>query len=577
MTDYQERNLLAVDTETDGLDWFAEHRPFVATTSDKSEDVWYDMSDHDQRTELRRVILDADGLVFHNAAFDIHMLVADGLFELDELLAMEIHDTSILARIVIPAAEANYQFGLKPLSKLLVDSSARDAEDELKQHMHALGLLRKGASNIQDGAYLAVFKEFPDVLTRYAMDDTRLTFELFGVLMERATPEDLMIYGLEQQVFPEIVRMEDRGIALDKDAVERLFTQYTAAQEDAYSRLLEFVTIPDFNPDSNDQVAETLMAAGVPLVDTTDSGQVRVDKWVLEKHADHPAVAALLDYRMFHKFLSTYVEGMRGRDVIHPGLWQLGTKTGRMSSSRPNMQNIPVRSGPEIRSVMVPREGNAFLVCDYSSIELRVLAHYMNSPEFWDIVLNGDPFLWLGENIYGTADQSSWPITRQSLKNGYYALTYGAGGPKLAATIGGGMTADEGRELARKIKGTLGTHFKVLNDRVQSQVRKHGFVRTIMKRTQYVPKDRAYTGLNYLIQGSAADVMKLGLLNVADVVREFDGHVLLPVHDELLAEVPAVYAEDALPRMQEAMTSATDLFPLAVSGAICESNYAQAK
>lgn len=576
-------NLIAVDTETDGLEWFGAHRPFLATTSDKLGDELFDLTIDEGVSDFRIYLDEPDGWIFHNAAFDIHMMVAAGVEDLDYFLTRPIHDTATLARIVIPADEANYQFGLKHLAKLIVDSSYGDAEDEMKEAMHALGLIKKNQKNLPDGVYRKTWEEMPEVVEKYAMQDTRATYELFYALLERATPEDLRIYELEMRVLPELIRMEHHGIKLDQDRVRELFDEYSGHAQDALARLMEFVTIEGFNPDSNDHVAQTLIAAGVQLTDRTDSGQIRVDKWVLERHADHPAVAALLEYRTNAKFLSTYLGPMLDKAAVHPSIWSIGARTGRMSCSSPNMQNIPVRAGTAVRSVMVPRDGHSFVVADYSSIELRVLAFYMNSPDFWQILTEGDPFAWLGEGIYGSVDPADWPISRSNLKNGFYAMLYGAGGPKIAATIGGGMTPEEGRDLAKRIKATLGYHYAALNAKVRDQVRKHGYVRTLCKRTQYVPKNRDYTGLNYLIQGTAADIMKLGLLQAAKFADEVEARILLPIHDELLTEVPEEYSARWSWLLKAGLERALiDLelahaLPLTANVTVCEHSYAEAK
>lgn len=252
-----------------------------------------------------------------------------------------------------------------------------------------------------------------------------------------------------------------------------------------------------------------------------------------------------------------------------------------MSCSNPNMQNIPVRSGPEVREIFIPRDGMVFVVADYSSIELRLAAYYMNHGELWEIIENGDPFLWLGEQIYGTPEQDEWPIGRSRLKNAFYAMTYGAGGPKLAATIGGGMTREQGTALARNMKDALGPRYRQLNKRIREQIeRGGGFVKTLGRRTQHVPPDKAYVGLNALIQGSAADIMKRGLVDVSKAVAPLGGYPILVVHDEVVVEVPAQHAEQAQAAMEEAMVGANfgqEALNLKVGATIAYNSYAEGK
>jgi DNA polymerase-1 len=487
-----------------------------------------------------------------------------------------VHDTDLLSRCVLGAD--NGPFGLKHLATVYLDSDAADEEKAMREVMVSMGLIKKAdQKRMEDGAYYKAWLAYPDVVEKYALKDTRYTYDLLHVMLDKATPQDLEVYALEQETMPVVIRMEHRGVAIDPTVVDALHEKFSDAVVTAQAALRATAEDPEFNPDSNEQVADLLVSKGIPLSQTTDTGQLRVDKWALEKFSDHPLVDVVLSERTNSKFLSTYIDPMVGRDVVHASVWQIGARTGRMSYSRPNLQNLPVRSGPEIREMFVPRPGCALIVADYSSIELRLLAYYMADDRLWGIINDGDPFLWLGEQIYGTPDQEAWPVKRQPLKNGFYAMTYGAGGPKLAQTIGGGMTADEGRELARKIKAVLGAPYRVLNQRIRKQIESNGYVRTLANRTQYVPRDRSYVGLNALIQGSAADIMKQGLVNAAEELSMVGGYPLLAVHDEILAEVPLDHVNEGLERLCTAMELAYGGFRLKVEGSVCYTNYGEGK
>lgn len=569
---------LAVDSETDGLAWYDGKRPFIATASDYDRNYLFKMDDPIDVAALRKAILDADELLFHNAAFDIHHLVAFGVVTLDEvfLVGKIVHDTDLLARVVLGAD--NGPFGLKHLATEHIDAAAADEEKAMREVMVSMGLIKKAdQKRMEDGAYHKAWLAYPDVVEKYALKDTRYTYDLFHLLMDKATPQDLECYDLERSAMPHVIRMEHRGVALDPSLVNKLRDEYTQEVSDQQAFLCHAADDPDFNPDSNQQVAELLLSKGVPLTQTTDTGDLRVDKWALERFKGNPIVDMVLAERTNSKFLSTYIGPMVDREVVHANVWQIGARTGRMSYSNPNLQNLPVRGGSELREMFVPRDGYAFVVADYSSIELRLLAYYMGDDRLWDIINTGDPFLWLGEQIYGTPDQDKWPVKRSPLKNGFYALTYGAGGPKLAQTIGGGMTDDEGRALAKNIKGTLGKPYYTLNRRIKAQVNQAGYVRTLAKRTQYCPPGKDYLGLNKLIQGSAADIMKQGLVNVAEGLYPIGGHPLLLVHDELLAEVPLGVEDKGLLAVTRGMVTATEAFPLVVEGKVLYNNYGEGK
>ena len=569
--------VLAVDTETTGLRWWDDGEPFIATASDFDRDYLYTWTEPGDCQKLRDAILAADILVFHNASFDIHVLVHNGIVTLEEVFAKEIHDTDLLARCVLGAD--NGPFGLKRLATEYLDGDAGLPEHAMRECMVSLGIIRKtDQKDVGDGAYYKTWMAYPAIVEEYAIKDTRYTHDLFTLLLDKATEDNLKVYELERAVMPVIIGMEHKGVKLDPGKVAGLKAKYERVRQECFEKLYELNGYEEINFDSNPQIADFLIRQGVPLRDTTPGGEIRVDKWALEKFEEtYEAVAILADYRQAGKFLSTYIGPMEGREVVHPNFWQIGARTGRMSCSNPNMQNIPVRSGPEVREIFVPREGYVFLVADYSSIELRLAAYYMNHDKLWKIIEEGDPFLWLGEQIYGTPNQDEWPVSRSKLKNGYYALTYGAGGPKLASTIGGGMTAEQGKALAQNMKSALGGPYRQLNKRIREQIEAQGFIKTLGRRTQHVSPDKSYVGLNALIQGSAADIMKWGLVNAAEALKEFDGYPVLVVHDEIVAEVPAQYAEEALVSLCKAMTDATDVLNLKVSGTIATHSYAEGK
>jgi len=581
--------VVAVDTETTGFVWEGEDLPFLATVSDYDRDwVYYlplpeDTVTPSQAEDLRTILEEADVLIFHNASFDILMLAAYGIMEVDELLSKEIHDTDLLARVV-NSREPNYR--LKSLAQKYVDAEAADGEEAVRETMLSMGLIRKlNQRALPPRAYYDVWRASPSTLEYYAAKDTRITYDLFYALQEKATERDLKVYEMERALLPTIIRMEWRGVNLDADRTADLLGKHEVEYEDALKKLYEYNGGVEFDPNSREELIPFVESAGITLTQRTDNGgDLRVDKGVLSKYEDtHPEIATLLAYRQHEKFLTTYLRPMADRDVVHPSIMQIGAWTGRMSCRRPNFQNIPARSGPEIRSMIVPRDGYAFVVADYSSIELRLLAYYMNDEHLWAIIREGDPFVWLGEQIYGTKDQDEWPVKRQQLKNGFYAMSYGAGGPKLASTIGGGMTPEEGRALKKQMEASLGAPYRHLWSRIRKAVTTRGYVRTIAGRTQHVPKDKSYVGLNALIQGSAADVIKQATLNATRVLDRLGGYPSLIVHDELVCEVPSASAEKGLTLLVGAMGSAAhDLAPqgglsLPAEGVICYNNYGEAK
>lgn len=606
--------MLALDTETTGLDWYDEHYPFLLTASDYDRDLVLALEQHPNsptfsedgtRAEIKRLVREADALVFHNCPFDIHMLIKYGWLDWSDFEGKEVHDTHILASIVL--GEGNtvgpHQGGmkLKTLAQHYLDPEAGIYEQRIKEAMKTMGLTRRvDQQKLPDGAYHKVWLAYQDLMEEYAWKDTRYTHDLFYVLMERATDDHKACYAREMRAQPVLIEMEHRGIALDKTRALELYEEYAPRIEQHLQRLREMAGDDAFNPDGDADVLEFLQLHGVLIEETTPTGQPSTAAWVLQKYSDNPAVAALLDYRTDAKLMSTYIRPLQGRDTVHTSFRQIEAWTGRMSSARPNLQNIPQRKGTQMRSVFIARPGMKLIVADYSSIEFRLAAYYCNDPEMKQWIEDGDPFAKMGERVYGTAVQEDWPVPRQNLKNGTYAVIYGAGGPTLAQTIGGGMTPADGTRLKNDIVAGLGPKYSNpwtkeggkwyraypdLGDgfvqRCRKTVKERGFLRTIGRRIQRIAADKAYVGPNAIIQGSAADIMKEGLVRAHEALKRYDGHLLLVVHDELVAEVPASNAEPALLAMREAMESAADLVPdgklsLATSGCICDS-YDQAK
>lgn len=596
---------IAVDTETTGLDWHlgdwkfnslkgkdlpvAGDRPFLATVSDYDRDWVFHLDNPLERRQLRKAVLGADGLLMHNAPFDVHMLAVEGILTYEELLAKPLYDTKIEAQVIL--GEGNNKtgaltgFGLKDLATALVDPDAGEPERKIKEAMLGMGLItRIDQRDIPRGAYYYGWRAYPELFEEYAWKDTRYTYDLFYILQQKMQEDHRrVLVEIERPVTPTLIRMERRGIALNTERVDELHHQSTEACDGLARSMAVFNGGEPFDAGKRDQTIAYLQRNGVELTDLTDGGELRVDRWVLGKHEGNPAVDTLLEYRVHDKLLTTYLGPMKGRSELHTSFMQAEAWTGRMSSRRPNLQNLPVRRGPELRSAIVPRQGYAFVQADYGQIEFRLLAHYMHDEELKAKIARGNPFRELGAQIYGTEDESKWAVAYSSLKNGYYALIYGAGGPKLASTIGGGMTADQGRALARQLKSALGPKYAHLNQRIRAAVKGKGYVVTLGGRVQRIAPDKAYIGLSGLIQGSAADIMKFALRSVEDGLSPIGGHVLLVVHDEILAEVPLGSEEEGRAILCERMLAARDLaalehpLELAVEGKVCYNNYGEAK
>jgi DNA polymerase-1 len=359
---------------------------------------------------------------------------------------------------------------------------------------------------------------------------------------------------------------------------------------------------------SHEALLEALLGEGIPLHRTTETGGLSTDKFALQEFAaEFPVVAEYQEFRTTEKFLSTYIEPMVGTTEVHPSFRQIGAWTGRMSCMRPNMQNIPVRAGNEVRECFVARPGFKLVVADYDSIEMRILAHYLGAAgtPYRDLINGGfDPHAYMASQLYGGKPEDYFKGTpgekqRAVAKNSLFAIVYGAGGKRLCdmndLPTGPPMKADaweirngipgyyeggpsyaQGKALARQIKSNV-PGYGALMKRVRAKVEGTGFITTLLGRKQALARDKGYIGMSALVQGSAADVMKMGLAAADPIIDNHGGHILLVVHDEIVAEVPEGQAEAALAGLRHALETAVELDPpLLTSGVICD-NYGQAK
>ena len=321
----------------------------------------------------------------------------------------------------------------------------------------------------------------------------------------------------------------------------------------------------------------------LPVLKRTKTGP-STDADVLEQLAamGHALPQLILDYRELQKLKSTYVDTLpatvnpkTGR--IHTSFNQNGAATGRLSSSDPNLQNIPIRTprGEEIRRGFVPRAGWQFLVADYSQIELRLMAHLSGDPAFIEAFhQGGDIHRQTAALIFGVPVDQVTPDMRARAKTINFATIYGQGPFALSRQLG--IAQEDARSfIARYFERFAGV--RAFLDRQIRLAREQGYVETLFKRRRYIPeiKDRNFNmraygernAQNSPLQGSAADLIKLAMIRIHDAIQE-DGlrsRMLLQVHDELVFEVPPDEVERMRALVREHMEGVVELrVPLVV-------------
>lgn len=566
--------VVAFDCEARGLDWFdPDHRAFMYTWATADGEYMAREGDEAAIRAFTDALKSADVLVAHNFPYDAHQ-VRESL-GLDVLkLGTQIRDTVMESRVLHPSGQQRVKHGLKDLAQIYLRHDAKAEEEAIAQAAKDIGL----RTLKQTGAYYDVDRAYPELMSKYAVQDARHTFDLDSQFMPKATDADIKIIDLEMRVMPILIRAEARGIAVDQKCVQRLKSEYTETlalvEVELHQQLGE-----DFE---GADLAEKLIAHGVPLWKKTPTGALSTNTFALQQFEDdHEIIGQLQEYRRLTKFLSTYIGALDGREVVHPSYHQLGAWTGRMSCSRPSLQNWPKRAGKSVRATLVPRPGHAFVVLDYESIEMRLLAYYLNDPGYRQMIEDGmDPHAWMAANIHGGQMEDYLKGTegeplRSQAKNTLFAIVYGAGAPRVADM--NKMSREDAKSLISKIKSSLPNWWD-LSKRIRSKVETLGYVNTVVGRKQVVARDKSYVATNALVQGSAADIMKLGVVAVDKAVHGFGATPLLFVHDEILVECPAHNAEACLEVMRNAMTQPgrdLNLSPsLSVEGSITEESYA---
>jgi DNA polymerase-1 len=420
-------------------------------------------------------------------------------------------------------------------------------------------------------------------VTEYAAEDAEVTLRLAARLdpgLDDAGVRELY-ESIDGPLLPVLVTMEANGIRIDTARLGGMSEEMEKALERARAEIHGLAGV-EFNVDSPKQMREILFdQMGLkPGRKTAKSKVASTDAQTLEVLAGEHAIAGkILEYRELAKLKGTYVDALprlvnpdTGR--VHTSYHPTGAATGRLSSSDPNLQNIPARTeaGRQIRAAFVPDEGRRFLASDYSQVELRVLAHLADDPELIAAFRAGeDIHRYTASRVFGVASDLVTDAMRRRAKAVNFGILYGMSETRLAREQG--MTRSE----ARKFIHAYFERFSAVNsyiEKVREQALREAAVRTLFGRVRYFPQlhqriNRAVqeqalrAAVNTTIQGTAADLMKLAMLRVDEQLTSRGGgtRMLLQVHDELLLEVPDGQVDEVREIVRRAME---DVFELAV-------------
>lgn len=375
---------------------------------------------------------------------------------------------------------------------------------------------------------------------------------------------DKLLTELEGPLSLVLARMERCGVQVDAARLERMGEELDKQLEELTSRIYELAGT-EFNINSPKQLGEILFdRLKLPVMKKTKTGY-STSADVLEKLAPyHPIVEAILHFRQLGKLRSTYIEGLLKEihpktGKVHTLFNQATTATGRLSSTEPNLQNIPIRleEGRKIREAFIPSEtGWYMLAADYSQIELRVLAHISRDESLIDAFRKGmDIHTRTAMDVFGVTEEEVTPLMRRQAKAVNFGIVYGISDYGLSQNLN--ISRAEAHDFIERYF-TVFSGVKRYMEEIVEQAKQDGYVTTLLNRRRYLPDIRSSnfnlrefakrTAMNTPIQGTAADIIKMAMIRMQEQLdrRGLKSRMLLQVHDELVFEVP----EEELPVMQ---------------------------
>ncbi len=494
------------------------------------------------------------------------------------------YDHQVLRRAGIEVAGATYD---SMLASFCLDAGRRSHAIDVLSLEH-LAVPMKGYEDVAGkGKAQIPFAEVPVLAAAaYCGHDSATVLALHAFFAPRLAAEkaDRLLAELEMPLVPVLVDMEWEGIRIDVPLFARLANELGRDLQTLEGKIAVSAGA-SVNLNSPKQLGTLLFEKlQLPILKKTKTG-ASTDAEVLEQLAEmgHEVPKLILEYRELQKLKSTYVDllpvevhPVTGR--IHTSFHQTGAATGRLSSSDPNLQNIPIRTprGAAIRRGFIPRGGAHFVVADYSQIELRLLAHFSEDESFIEAFRAGrDIHRETAALIFGVAEEQVTGEQRARAKTINFGTIYGQGPFALSKQLG--ITQDEAKAFIEAyfarfpgVRGYL--------DRMVQQARELGYVETLSGRRRYIPeiKDKSFNirsfgeriATNSPLQGSAADLIKRGmiLLHAALAAERLQAKILLQVHDELVLEAPLDEVDRVSALVKHTMESAATLrVPLVVS------------
>jgi len=529
------------DTETTGLDMFTSD--LVGLSFCFTEGEAYYVSLPEDKMEAREVLHEFKAFfendriekIGQNMKFDLLMLLQYGI-----KLNGKMFDTMIAHYLVQP----ELRHGMDYLAEILLNYRTIHFED----------LVGSKGKNQADIRSVDLKK-----LCEYAAEDADVTFRLKQILEKELKANGLenLFYEIEMPLMKVLATMEHTGVRIDSEALSQsseILTNEMLELEQEIHKIAGY----NFNVGSPMQVGEILFDR-LKLDDKarkTKTGQYSTSEDVLEKiRSKHPIIGKILDYRGLKKLLSTYIDSLpllispvTGK--VHTSYNQTVAVTGRLSSTNPNLQNIPIRDaqGKEIRKAFIPDQDSLFLSADYSQIELRIMAHLSGDANMMEAFINGlDIHTATAAKIYKIPLNEVTTEMRRKAKTANFGIIYGISVFGLSDRLG--IPRAEAKELIDGYFITYPDVKKYMDSSIQ-RAKEAGYVETLLGRKRYLPDINSQNGvvrgfaernaINAPIQGTAADIIKIAMVRIQNRLEEenLEAKMTMQVHDELNFTVP---------------------------------------
>ncbi|MCM1960870.1 DNA polymerase I [Acinetobacter modestus] len=560
----QHANHFAIDTETTNLDYRVAELVGFSIAFD-AHDAYYVPVAHDyegapvqlnRETLLAQIkpILENEQIkkIGHHLKYDAHIFANHGI-----TIQGWYFDT-MLASYVLNAAATRH--GMDDVARVYLSHLTTTFEQ-----IAGKGVKQKTFNQIE-----------LEIAAHYAAEDAHVTYRLYEVLKAKlqSHPELVhILHNIEMPVARVLTGMEEDGIKLDHQFLDQLSVEFSETIQTLENQATELAG-EAFNIASPKQVGEVLFdKLGLKGGKKTATGQYSTSESILEK-IEHPLAEVILEHRGLAKLKNTYTDRLieQSHDAthrVHTSYHQALTATGRLSSTDPNLQNIPIRTpiGRQIRKAFIAPEGRVLLAADYSQIELRLMAHFSQDDALVHAFQQGqDVHRRTASEVLGIAIEDVTNDQRRQAKAVNFGLLYGMSEFGLTRQLG--FTREESRSyIARYFQRYPG----VLDymERTRQIAREQGFVETILGRRLYTPDIMATNkmikqaaeraAINAPLQGSAADIIKLAMIAVDKVLPKDQAKLLLQVHDELVFEADIAIADELSKQIAKVMQSVLEI------------------